>query len=658
MTIRARSSIRTKMVAGTMVLFLLGFGILLTTVFVRTSTLTRQLAVQQGKAQATADSNGVRTLLAAAVATGSSVARSMGQLKTAGVTDRAVYDRLLRSTLADNPQYIALSSGWLPNALDGRDRKYRKTPGSDATGRYLPYWNRGTGSIELEPLVDYDTPGAGDYFLVPMRTGKEWVMDPYIYPVAGKNVLMTSVMSPITVDNRRVGVVGIDIPLANLQTQIGRIKPYRIGYATLTTSAAVAVANPNTALAGKKLTDPAVVAATVRAAAGNRPVVLTGHDPVLGRDAIRIFVPVEVSPGANWVFSVSLPADGVLAQQKSLRRSTIVLASVLVVIAFLAALLRARSLARPLQSLTARMTELADTGDLSQRVDDTRRDEIGALGTAFNRFTAAMAEVVRAVQEEIGGLGRASDQIGAISQRMVTSSAHADSQVQSLASSAGQVTSNAQTVAAAVEEMSTSIQEISAGSTDAARVAAEAVAQAEAAAGTVSRLDSSGEQIGKVVELITQIAGQTNLLALNATIEAARAGASGRGFAVVANEVKELARQTAQATEDITTKVASIRSDTAGMVTVIRHIGEIITQIDDTQTSIASAVEEQTATTREIGRSATEAATAAGSISGSVVSVSEATDITRADADAVEQAATVLAGLTGTLRQAVSQLRV
>jgi methyl-accepting chemotaxis protein len=646
------------MVAGTMVLFLLGFGILLTTVFVRTSTLTRRQAVQQGTAQAKADSDGVRTLLTAALATGSSVARSMGQLKAAGVTDRAVYDRLLRSTLADNPQYIALSSAWLPNALDGRDRNYRNTPGSDATGRYLSYWNRGSGSIALESLVDYDTPGAGDYFLVPMRTGKEWVMDPYSYSVAGKSVLMTSVMLPITVDHRRVGVVGIDIPLANLQTQIGQIKPYRTGYAALSTSAAIAVANPNTALAGKKLTDTTAAAATVRAANSNRPVVLTGRDPALGRDAIRVLVPVEVTPGANWVFSISMPADAVLAEQRSLRWTTIVLATVLVAVAFLGALLLARSLARPLLNLARRMTELADTGDLSHRVDDTRSDEIGALGTSFNRFTAAMAAVVRAVQEGIDGLGRANAEIGAISQRMVTTSARADSEVQSLASSASLVTGNAQTVAASVEEMSASIQEISAGSGDAARVADEAVQQAEDAATTVSRLDSSGEEIGRVVQLITQIAGQTNLLALNATIEAARAGEAGKGFAVVANEVKELARQTAQATEDITAKVASIRSDTAGMVTVIRHIGEIITQIDDTQTSIASAVEEQTATTQEIGRGATEAATAAGAISGSVASVAEATDTTRADADAVEQAATVLAGVTDTLRQAVSQLRV
>ena len=119
----------------------------------------------------------------------------------------------------------------------------------------------------------------------------------------------------------------------------------------------------------------------------------------------------------------------------------------------------------------------------------------------------------------------------------------------------------------------------------------------------MNKLGESSQEIGNVIKVITSIAQQTNLLALNATIEAARAGEAGKGFAVVANEVKELAKQTAKATEDIGRKIEAIQVDTKGAVAAIEEIGTIINQINDISNSIATAVEEQTVTTNEIGRS-------------------------------------------------------
>ena len=178
-----------------------------------------------------------------------------------------------------------------------------------------------------------------------------------------------------------------------------------------------------------------------------------------------------------------------------------------------------------------------------------------------------------------------------------------------------------QTVAAGAEQIGASIREIAQNATQAARVAAQAMSEVTATNETVARLGTSSQEIGNVVKVITSIAEQTNLLALNATIEAARAGEAGKGFAVVAGEVKELATETARATEDIARRVEAIQSDTTGAVAAIDQVSQIIARISDYQMTIASAVEEQTATTAEMSRAVTEAAGGAGAIAGSITTV-------------------------------------
>jgi uncharacterized protein YoxC len=173
------------------------------------------------------------------------------------------------------------------------------------------------------------------------------------------------------------------------------------------------------------------------------------------------------------------------------------------------------------------------------------------------------------------------------------------------------VSATVTSVAAALEEMSASISEIARGAADATGMAGQAVTTSDEAGVAVARLGESSAAIGQIVAVISSIAGQTNLLALNATIEAARAGDAGKGFAVVATEVKQLAKQTATATEDIVAKIAAIHEDIAPTVETIKRVSEVIRNIADLQAQIAAAVEEQTATTREISRSVTEAATQA-----------------------------------------------
>jgi methyl-accepting chemotaxis protein len=172
---------------------------------------------------------------------------------------------------------------------------------------------------------------------------------------------------------------------------------------------------------------------------------------------------------------------------------------------------------------------------------------------------------------------------------------------------------------------------------------------------TVGKLGASAIEIGKVIKVITAIAQQTNLLALNATIEAARAGEAGKGFAVVANEVKELAKETAAATEDIGRSVESIQTDTDDAVEAIGQITLIIAQISDISTAIASAVEQQAATTNEMGRNVSESARGSGEIARNVATVARVAQDTANGAGQTMTAATELARMAAELKQLISK---
>ena len=218
---------------------------------------------------------------------------------------------------------------------------------------------------------------------------------------------------------------------------------------------------------------------------------------------------------------------------------------------------------------------------------------------------------------------------------------------QVVAAASEQATRNVETVSSAAEELSASIAEISRHVQEASKMTAMAVSQANQTNDRIKDLGESSAEIGQVIKVITSIAQQTNLLALNATIEAARAGEAGKGFAVVANEVKELARQTAKATEEISQKIEAIQTSTGGAITAIKSIGETIGKINEISTTIASAVEEQSAATSEISRNVAEAAKGTAEVSNNISGVSQAAD------EAGRSAADILTAASGLSQESV-----
>ncbi len=264
------------------------------------------------------------------------------------------------------------------------------------------------------------------------------------------------------------------------------------------------------------------------------------------------------------------------------------------------------------------------------------------------RFENSVASIV-------GSLGGSAETMRNTAAAMDGNAADSVQRAAAMAAAAGQASANVRAVEDNATALAASISEIAHQVSESARMASQAVTEAQATDTSVAGLNTAANRIGDVVQLIGDIAARTNLLALNATIEAARAGDAGRGFAVVASEVKTLASQTARATEEVASQIAAMQSETGRAVGALHAIGASIKRLDEIAASIAAAVEEQGAATREIARAVQQASAGTAEVSSNIGAVSDAMQHTRAQSGAVLEAAGLLASQSGALKEGVDR---
>ena len=345
-----------------------------------------------------------------------------------------------------------------------------------------------------------------------------------------------------------------------------------------------------------------------------------------------------------------------------------------------------RGIILPVLSARDMIQDIAEgEGDLTKRLLE-RRDEIGELSVWFNLFVEKLHAIIGHIQSNLSTLNRSAGYLSNLSQRLASGSDGAYSRSSAVASSAGELSSNISTIAAAseqasvnmimvasaAEEMSATVKGIACNTVQARQVTEQAVVKTNSTSSRMDRLGEAAQEISKVTEAITAISEQTNLLALNATIEAARAGEAGKGFAVVANEIKELAKQTAEATLEIREKILDIQSSTEITVSEMNEINTVINNVNDIVSTIATAVDEQSASTHEIATNVSQAAqginevsekislnsTVSKNIADEINGVSHIADSLKNDGEEVEKQLSDLVSLSNELDKIVSQFKL
>ncbi len=503
--------------------------------------------------------------------------------------DRQEVLDILQHLLQRHPEGLGFDVGYEPNAFDGRDSDFAGTPGHDASGRFVPYWNVLTGQPTLDPMVDYDT---SDYYLIPKNTQKAVVIEPFLY----EGVLLTSFMAPIlSADGSFRGVAGMDISLQSLDDQVSQVKILDTGYAFMVSNSGIFVAYPDKQAIGnltlaqlsEQNADPKLADLAAAVAAGEEGYIET-LDPLSKKSVLMFYAPIQT---ANWGLVVVAPVDEMFGSVNALRNILLIIGALAIVLLAVIVTLIATSVVKPVTALKAAVARLAE-GDLNVSLKIDSQDELGQMGEAFNLMLSSWQELAHNMTRIADGdltvsIQAKSDQdiMGNAFQKMVLNLRQviqllADS-ANSVDSASEQLVDTARQAGYATGQIATTIQQVAKGINQ--------------EADSVSKTAASVEQMSRAINGVAQGAQEqaaavarasTATVDINTTVDQVSADANDSSKqAKNAAETARLGVKTVQETIDdmnsIKAKVGLSAQKVKEMGQRSQQIGLIVETIDD-----------------------------------------------------------------------------
>ncbi|EGT4287483.1 methyl-accepting chemotaxis protein [Cronobacter malonaticus] len=550
---------------------------------------------------------------------------SMASLPRAGITDRKVADQLLEGALRDNPNYLSISVIFEENAYDGRDAEFDGKPGQAPKGRYAFFVDHGqSGNYQFHPLLSYLTPGQGDYYLIPQKTQKDTLIEPYSYAYNGVPTLLTSVAAPIVSDGQLKGVVTSDISLASLQQKVNQIKPWEGGgYAMLLSTAGKIVSYPD-----KKLTSKPFPGDT----AGYTSNVVEQDDPILGEKALVTWQPVTIGNSTDkWYLGIVAPVSQVMAaSNRQLMNAIILMVVSILLVSALLGIVFSRKVLRPLggEPLEAATIALAVADGKLDNAIDVKPGDRGSLFYALHTMQAQLRGIVGQIKE-------ASDSVRQGAGEIVSGNINLSSRTEEQAAALEQTAASMEQISATVKHNAANAHHATELTANATQIASRGETLVGQVVQTMAQIDDSSKKISDITTMINSIAFQTNILALNAAVEAARAGEQGRGFAVVASEVRSLAQRSANAVKEIAALIEESGQRVANGVQLVNDAGKTMQEMTQAVHSVQTIIGEIVSASDEQSKG----------ISQVTIAVNEMDGVTQQNAALVQQMAAAASSL-------------
>jgi len=551
---------------------------------------------------------------------------------------RELVDFMLHTLMRKHPDFVGAWAVYEPNALDGRDAAFVNTQGSDSTGRFISYWTNDKGVIGHSALEGYTR---AEYYVVPMRTGREYLVEPYYETVGGKRTLITSVTVPIKKNGRTIGVAGVDLELTEIQEMIVKIKPFGDGYAAIYSSGGLIVSHPAADRLGHKieqeatglfgnrmpalmqsLKDGTIFHETLDSQEHNAKMIVLTRPFVLGNDEDA------------WMAVTVVPYDTVMAAVNEMMMVLIIAGVVILAIITVFIFMTARSITAPIKSME-KILEFIGNGDFTQSIEAKSKDEIGNMGRNLNITLDKIKQLIKVIKEEATELskvgtdlsahmtetaaavneitaniqsikGRAISQSASVSQTNATME-QITNNIGKLSQQVEKQTTSVSQSSSAIEEMLANIQSVTntliknkenvnllTTASEVGRTSLQDVAQ------DIQEITRESEGLLEINAVMENIASQTNLLSMNAAIEAAHAGEAGKGFAVVAGEIRKLAENSSTQSKTISTVLKKIKGSidkitrsTNNVLEKFEVIDDHIKTVSDQEENIRNAMEEQ-----------------------------------------------------------------